>query len=276
MGRNTKEGYEPWKRRAQGNESEGNESVSDDKNSKVEEVTHQFNDAQHEPPMPGFCEYEDSSSDEDSDTESEDEGTNANRKKKRSKMRTLLSQIKDIDDESDATESNIAPKSRSPPPEDLNDITEDALNITEINPRKPLSTKKKQKKLTPRKKPPSKKYIREENKDNDEDYKEPPTPFRSAAIRNPVRSPEDANNDLESTPIENNELELNEEEETPLRLEDSGPIGGASDPEHNLLCEAYLNNMRDGVAHEDNEHNRNKNMVTMQLDKKFLSAKNLQ
>ena len=58
-----------------------------------------------------------------------------------------------------------------------------------------------------------------------------------------------------------------------MRLEDSGPIGDASPPEHNLLCEAYSNNMRDGVVHEDNQHNRNRNTAILQLDEKFSSAK---
>ena len=159
---------------------------------------------------------------------------------------------------------------KSTTPDESNDASGDGA---QVNSAKTPAPKRNQKKLKPRKKGPSKKPKSKGNKDDDEDCKEPETPIRSPPIRNLVRAPPDAEDILESSPNENDEPESNEEADAPMRLEDSGPIGGASAPEHNLLCEAYLNNMRDGVVHEENQHNRNRNAAMLQLDEKFLSAK---
>ena len=167
-------------------------------------------------------------------------------------------------------DNHIVPMTNNATPDESNEMSDDGTQVTST---KRSDPKRNQKKLTPRKKGPSKKPNSKGKKKDDDDCEEPKTPVRSPAMINPVRSPAAVEDILESSPNENDEHELNEEADAPMRLEASGPIGGASAPAHNLLCEAYLNNMRDGVVHKDNQHNRNRSTVTLQLDEKFLSAK---
>ena len=58
-------------------------------------------------------------------------------------------------------------------------------------------------------------------------------------------------------------------------MENTGLVGDTPVPENNLLCKAYLSNMRIEVTHEENECNGNRNMVVIQLDEKFLTKKKL-
>ena len=69
--------------------------------------------------------------------------------------------------------------------------------------------------------------------------------------------------------------EPNEDEETLLRIENTGTVRGTPTPENNLLCKAHLNSMWDDITHEENAHNKNKYVVIMQLDEKFLTEKKL-
>ena len=73
-----------------------------------------------------------------------------------------------------------------------------------------------------------------------------------------------------STP---SKTEHNSDNKTPLRMKNSGWVGGAPALENNLSCKACLNNMHDEVTHEENVHSKNRNIVTIQLDEKFLTEK---
>ena len=74
----------------------------------------------------------------------------------------------------------------------------------------------------------------------------------------------------ESTP---SDAKQNVDIKSPLRIKNSGLVGGTPTPKNNLLSEACLNNMCNKVTHKENVCNKNRNMVIIQLDKKFLTKK---
>ena len=122
----------------------GNESDTD--GSDVEDATQEVDYSG----LPDLNEYSDISSDEDSKTESEDEGTSQNRRRTPSKMKQILNQMEESDNDSDDSEESNTNNNENQI-EEIEDIGEEVNVLEDSNAASKGSDKKHMKILTPKK-----------------------------------------------------------------------------------------------------------------------------